>query len=172
MPSRVLLCFTLSPTAPALAWGDVPTRASPFGRWLHQQVTATSRQWPVVAFQRLRFLGSEVRLVVCCRHPAPCLMVGLVVARTLQRETTEAARAVGWIEPDQKLWLEGRTLVWCAIDHRSSMIDDRSVVRYDRTRRSRMTATMRNTMFIDQAANQGATNSLPPTAFMIWMPVR
>lgn len=169
---RALLCFTLSVDAPALTHPGPPAHLSRFGRWLREQIGITPPQWPAVVFHRLGFVGSEVRLVLCLRHPAPPLVVGLAVARALQRDTAEAARSAGWLALDQKLWLETKTQVWCSIDHRSSMIDQRAGLRYDRTRRSRMTATIRNTMFIDQAANHGATSSLPPTAFMIWMPVR
>ena len=119
---RALLCLTLSVDAPVLTHPGTPAQLSPFGRWLRDRIAATPRQRPAVAFHRLRFVGSEVRLVLFLRQPASSLVVSLVVTRTLQRDTTEAARAVGWIEPDQKLWLEGRTLVWCSIDHRSSMI--------------------------------------------------
>ena len=114
--SRALLCLTLSTSAPALTGGRGPTRLSPFGRWLHQQLSAASRQWPAVAFRRLLFEDPEVRLVLHLRHPAPPLVIGLAVARALQRETTSAARAAGWLEPGQKMWLEARTLLWCLVD--------------------------------------------------------
>ena len=172
MPARVLLCLALSPHAPTLATGNALPPVSPFGWWLHQQVAAASRQWPAVAFRRLRFAGQEVRLVLLLRHPAPPFVTGVVVARALQRDTTASARGVGWLAPDQQLWREARTLVWCAIDRRSALIDHRAVLRYDRTRQSNTTATRKNTMFIDHAANHAATSILPPTAFMIWMPVR
>jgi hypothetical protein len=118
MPSRALLCLTLSPAAPSLTRGEMPTLVSPFGRWLHGQVIATSRQWPAVAFHRLRFIGSEVRLVLFLRHSAPPLVAGLAVAHALEREVARAARSVGWLDADQELWLAGGTLVWCAIDVR------------------------------------------------------
>lgn len=169
---RALLCFTLAVDAPVLTRHDTPAYPSPFGLWLRVQIAAASRQWPAVEVHRLSFVGVEVRLALFLRHPAPPLVVGLAVARALQRDTTASARAVGWLEPEQTLWREARTLVWCSIDHRSSLIDHRSVGRYDRTRQSSTTATTKNTMFIDHAASHGSSSPLPPTAFMIWMPVR
>lgn len=111
MPSRALLCLTLSPAAPSLTRGEMPTLASPFGRWLHGQVLATSRQWPAVVFHRLWFIGSEVRLLLLLRHSAPPLVAGLAVAHALEREVARAARSVGWIEAGNPLWREGGTVV-------------------------------------------------------------
>lgn len=168
---RALLCFTLSIDAPGLTHPGRPAHLSRFGRWLRDRIAMMPPQWPAVAFHRLGFVGSAVRLVLCLRHPAPPLVVGLAVARVLQRETAEAARAAGWLEEGVPLWRVGGTVV-VAVTSRPERSEGSASSGYDRTRRSRMTATIRNTMFIDQAANHGATSSLPPTAFMIWMPVR
>ena len=43
---------------------------------------------------------------------------------------------------------------------------------YDRTRAIRTTASTKNIPFMDHAATSCDTMSLPPIAFMIWMPVR
>ena len=108
---RALLCLTLSVDAPVLTHPGTPAQLSPFGHWLRDRIAATPRQRTAVAFHRLRFVGSEVRLVLFFRHPAPSLVVSLVVARTLQRDTTEAARAVGWLGESGSLWRAGGTVV-------------------------------------------------------------
>jgi hypothetical protein len=106
---------------------------------------------------------------------APPLVAGLAVVRALERQTAEAARAAGWLEEGGALWQAGATVVVVStvrIDQRSSLIDHRAADRYDRTRQSSTTATTTKTMFIDQAASHGERRPWPPTAFMIWIPVR
>ncbi len=169
---RVLLCLALSPSAPALIRADAPPRVSPFGRWLRQQVMVTARLWPAVAIHRLGFAAAEVRLTLVLRHPVPPLVAGLAVARALQRETTAAARAAGWLESGGELWRVGGTVVVALAGGRPERSEGLASCRYERTRQSSTIATTKNTIFIDHAASHGTSSPWPPTAFMTWIPVR
>ena len=114
--SRVLLRLAQSPDAPVLTRSHVTVLVSPFGRWLRSQLIVTARRWPAVALHRLSFAAAEVRLTLVLRHPMPPLVAGLVMAHALQRETTAAARAMGWLESGAGLWRAGGTVVVAVTD--------------------------------------------------------
>lgn len=164
---RVIVVANLSAALPPLLLPAAAERLSVFGHWLRGQIGALQGEWRSASCLRLTFAPRAIRLVCALPPSLPPLAAAIAIARALRQESTWAARRAGWIDREGTLWQEGGSQLWCLTAGERVRQS-----RYDFTRQSSTTARAKKTMFIDHAASPAAMIALPPTAFMIWMPVR
>ncbi len=164
---RAIVVAALTRTSPPLLLPSTAPRLSGFGHWLRSQLEALQGEWRSASCVRLTFAASAIRLVCALPPHLPPFAAALAVARAVREESTWAARRAGWIARDGELWQVGGSQLWCLSGEGREPQQD-----YDFTRQSSTRAKTKKTMFIDQAASHAAMIALPPTAFMIWMPVR
>jgi hypothetical protein len=189
--SRVVVQLALAGGMPRPLNGHCP---SLFGVWLRERIASIAIDWPAVGFHRIELLADGVRLVLLPRAATPSEAVGLAIARAVRLEVEAAALACCGLESGAALW-QGHTVViverlklksgWGlgaqddspakqppAPSPQPFSLAPHPAPVYDRTLASRITASNKNTAFIDHAASIGDSISFPPIAFMICVPVR